>query len=256
MLTSVFAWMTPAMCRLLEAQMSDEERVRAFGTPLSRTHSRSAEVIRTMFHDGAEILALADPELLVGATPNGAPFASSVTPFGAVTVDVDGLVGREALLPYFVGAALAEQRPELAPAALFRAPADLTRLLATAVRVAMGERGSDGGSTKQDRLLVSLMSTDERESVTRAVEIARSEGVRLDVPRWSRAAEQAAMRVGLLLSQDVATASRAIEAEPPSRTGASARDKLGALYLFATGELYADLRQAVGVNVADGGGEG
>ncbi len=78
---------------------------------------------------------------------------------------------------------------------------------------------------------------------------ATSEGVDLDVRRWSHAADLSSMRAGLLLAGDVAPAADAIEAGGGASSDLPARDKVGELYKFATSDLYSDLRGAIGVAV-------
>ncbi len=253
MLTSIFAWMTPAVCRMRESTMTEAERIASFGKPLTRALTRQADVIRQVFHDAAEILAFGGPDLVVGKGPKNVPFAPALTPYGAMTVNVDALTGIDAILPFVVGKRLAEQRPELAARAFFPAVSELTSMLATAVRVGLGERSPDPATQKLDRALFSVMSDDERASVAQAVTVAQAQGGKLDVKRWSQAADISSMRVGLLLAQDVAIAKKAVSSEQQGPSDLTPREKLGELFLFATGDLYADLRQAIGINLADGG---
>jgi hypothetical protein len=170
-----------------------------------------------------------------------------------MTVNVDALTGIDAILPFVVGKRLAEQRPELAARAFFPAVSELTSMLATAVRVGLGERSPDPATQKLDRALFSVMSDDERASVSQAVTVAQAQGGKLDVKRWSQAADLSSMRVGLLLAQDVAIAKKAVSSEQQGPSDLTPREKIGELFLFATGDLYADLRQAIGINLADGG---
>lgn len=253
MLTSIFAWMTPAVCRMQEAAMSPDERMASFGKPLTRQLTRHADTIRQTFSDSCEILACVGPELLVARSARNLPFSPAKFPYGAMLVSPESLAGTETILPYLVGKRLAEQRPELAARGFFPAVSELTSMLATAVRVGLGERGSDPAAQKLDRALYQVMTDDERAAVNQAVSVAQAEGGKLDVRRWSQAADISSMRVGLLLAQDVRIAKRAVSAEPQGPSDLTPREKLGELYLFATGDLYADLRQAVGVNLADGG---
>lgn len=252
MLTSIFGWMTPAVCRMREASMAPDERMATYGKPLTRQATRLADTIHQMFADAAEILTFGATEVLVGRSRN-VPFSPALVPYGAILVNPDVLSGIEGILPYLVGKRIAELRPELAARGFFPAVAELTSMLATAVRVGLGERGADASAQKLDRALVQVMTEEERAAVSQAVRVAQAEGGKLDVRRWSQAADISSMRVGLLLAQDVRVAKKAVTAEPQAPSDLTPREKLGELYLFATSELYADLRQAVGVNLADGG---
>jgi hypothetical protein len=59
------------------------------------------------------------------------------------------------------------------------------------------------------------------------------------------------MRAGLLLCGDVALARKTILAEPQSTADLPPREKIAELYMFATSDLYSDLRGAIGVAVQD-----
>jgi len=71
------------------------------------------------------------------------------------------------------------------------------------------------------------------------------EGARTNLQRWSLATEKTACRAGFLLSNDLATALKVVEAEERG-TGELAKD----LYAFATSERYFALRRQLGVALA------
>ncbi|HEX5101795.1 MAG TPA: hypothetical protein VFV94_19930 [Polyangiaceae bacterium] len=71
------------------------------------------------------------------------------------------------------------------------------------------------------------------------------EGARTNLQRWSLATEKTACRAGFLLSNDLATALKVVEAEERG-TGELAND----LYAFATSERYFALRRQLGVALA------
>lgn len=76
-------------------------------------------------------------------------------------------------------------------------------------------------------------------------------GAVVDVKRWSQAADLSSMRAGLLLRGDVGPARKTILAEPQSTADLTPRESIGELYRFATSDLYADLRGAIGVAVRE-----
>ena len=247
-LTSIFAWMTPPLARMRQAGLNPQERIAAMGRPFTRTHSRLADKVKELFHDAGEIFGFGAPPILVGKTPPGSLFAPALSPYGALYVDPEALASSEDQLTYLVGKRLAEQRPELAARAFFPTPPELNTILATAVRIGFGEGGT---AKKQDQGLLSVMSEEELEAITQSVQLATEDGRKLDVERWTQAADLSSTRLALLLCQDVGVATRAISSEPESPSELGVHEKLGELFLFATSDLYADLRQAIGVNAAD-----
>lgn len=253
MATSIFAWITPAVCRMQESLLRPEDRVAAIGMPLTRKHTRLADAVTQAFHDAGEILVLSAPTLLVGRTSGSVPFTAAKFPYGALFASPEALSGVEGTLSYLVGKHMAEQRSEISARAFFPSQSELTSLLATAVRIARGDRADDAATQKLDRALSAVLGPEERAAITQAVGVAEASGKKLDVRAWTQAADLSSMRVGLLLAQDVRIAKKAILREPQSPSDLTPREKVGRLYLFATSELYADLRQAIGVNLADGG---
>ena len=57
------------------------------------------------------------------------------------------------------------------------------------------------------------------------------------------------MRAALLLAGDVVMARRAMASDPQTPGDLPPRERIGELFLFATSDLYADLRGAIGVAV-------
>lgn len=245
-LTSLFALMTPAVARLRFGQLRPEQRV---GRPFTPNHSQMHDAIRMAFNDASEILAVAPPELLLGDTKLGIPFSPALAPFGALHVCVPKVETQSGSLIFLAGKHLAEQRPELAARAFFPSVNDLASLLATAMRVSRNESAKDPGSAALDASFASVLSLQERDGMRSIVLAATSEGVELDVRRWSHAADLSSMRAGLLIAGDVAPAADAIEAGGGAASDLPARDKIGELYKFATSDLYSDLRGAIGVAV-------
>ena len=250
-LTMLFSRMTPAVARMRYAQLRPEQLAYAAGRPFTNQHSRMYEAIRITFANAAEILHMTVPELLLGDPGSPIPFAPALAPFGAIHVSAPAVEARGDALIYIVGKRLAEQRPELIARAFFPAVSDLTSLLAAAVRVSRQEGAKDPAGKALDASLNAVLMPQERESIRAVVMQASMAGGLVDVKRWSQAADLSSMRAGLLLCGNVAQARKTILAEPQSTADLPPREKIGELYKFATSDLFADLRGAIGVAVQD-----
>lgn len=247
-LSQIFALMTPAVARMRHAELRPELAV---GRPFTSKHSKLHDEIRRTFANGAEILSMSPPELLLGEEASPVPFTAAFAPFGAIKVSVPALEARAESLVFIVGKRLTEQRPEIAARAFFPSVADLTGLLAAAVRISLREVAKDAAGNALDERFGAVLTEAEREGIRAIVTQASMDGGRVDVRRWSQAADLSSARGGLLLCGDVGTAMKAIAAEPPSPTDLTAREKIGELFRFATSDLYADLRAAIGVSVEE-----
>jgi hypothetical protein len=207
------------------------------------------DAIRATFEHGAEILAMRPPELLVGDPKSLHPFAPALAPFGAIRVTATAVEAQAESLVYVVGKRLAEQRPELAARAFFPTIPELNALLGAAVRLSRSEGAKDTAGAALDVMLADVLTKDEREAIRSVVLQATMENVLLDVKRWSQCADLSSMRAGLLLAGDVEPARKAILAEPQTPSDLTPREKMAELFKFATSDLYADLRQAIGVAI-------
>lgn len=247
-LTAIFGYMTPAVARMRHAQVQ-REQLGHVGRPLTPKHTRMAESVRRAFADAAEILGLPVPELLLGESHGVLPFSPALAPYGALYVSPAAVEASEDCLVYLVGKRLAAQRAELAARTFFPTVADLTALLAAAVRVSRREGGADAAAQALDAGLVAFLSPEEREAIRNVVMHAEMSGARVDVRRWFRAADLSSTRAGLLLAGDVGPARKVTLGEPQTPGDMSPRDKLGELYKFAVSDLFADLRAATGVAI-------
>jgi tetratricopeptide (TPR) repeat protein len=248
-LTQLFAVMTPAVARMRHAQLRPDQLVRAVGRPFTPTHSKIFELIHRTFGDGGEILGIPKPDLLLGDPSSTIPFYPALAPYGAMHVAVPAAEATADAIIFHAGKRLAERRPELAARAFFPSVPDLTGLLAGAVRVGTGERPRDPNSAQLDAQLLSVLAPTEHEAIRNIVMRATSEGAQLDVRRWLQAADLSSMRAALLLAGDVVMARRAMASDPQTPGDLAPRERIGELFLFATSDLYADLRGAIGVAV-------
>jgi tetratricopeptide (TPR) repeat protein len=248
-LTRLFALTMPAVARMRHAQLRPDQLVHAVGRPFTSSHSRLHDAIRATFKNASEILSLSCPDLLLGDPTSTVPFAPSLAPFGSILVSPSAVEARADALVYVIGKRLAEQRPELCARAFFPSVSDLTALLAAAVRLSRSEGAKDAASAALDASFAAVLLPNEREGIRSILMQATMEGGVVDVKRWSQLADLSSMRAGLLLCGRAEAAKKIILAERQSPADLPPREKIGALYQFATSDLYTDLRGAVGVAI-------
>lgn len=244
-LTRIFASIVPAAFRLRAGHLRPEERV---SQAFTADHSVMHDFVRKTFDNASEILGVAVPELVVGFASAPVPFMPAVSPMGAVLVSSLAVEAQSGVLTYLIGEQLAEQRPELAMRALVPSVSELTAIVHSAVRVCRSDRATDAASAALDQSLAAALSPHEGASLRTAIAQATEQSASFDVGVWARAAASSSMRAGLLVAGDVEQAARAIGAAMAADPEA-AREKLGELYKFATSDLHADLRGAIGVAV-------
>ena len=119
------------------------------------------------------------------------------------------------------------------------------------MRVTKNETAKDPAAASLDSALATVLTPQEREGLRGVIHARGTDSAAFDVKRWSELAELSCMRAGLLLCGDVIHARSALLAEGGASPELTAEDKVGELYKFATSDLYADLRGAIGVAVQD-----
>jgi hypothetical protein len=241
-LTKIFALVTPVFARMRFAQLPPEAR---HTRPLKPEHTTLHDILRATLTNVAEILSLRAPALLVGDPTDSTPFAPALSPYGALFVSVPVLEAQASSLVYLAGKYLAGQRPELAARSFFPSWTDLTSLLATAMRVGRGEAANEHASSVVDKSFSAALSSHESLALRSLV---LKESPRIDVERWAAVADLSAMRAGLLVAGDVSPCCDALAAEGDPHDEAI-RGRIGELYKFATSDMYAELRLAIGVAV-------
>lgn len=245
-LTRLFAWLTPVVARVRFMDLSPELAARR---PFTPNHTALYDLVRATFENGAEILGVPVPELVLGDPSNPMPFTPALVPFGAVQISIPALEARPDCLSFLVGKRLAEGRPELAARALFPSIPELTNVLGTAVRLLRNKPAPDALSARLDAGLLSVIAPHERAAICELVNHVTMAGGVVDAKRWLRAADLSSLRVGLFLACDVEPAKRVISAEPVTAADFPPRERLGELFKFATSDLYAELRDAVGIAI-------
>jgi hypothetical protein len=152
------------------------------------------------------------------------------------------------LLVFLVGRRLAELRPELIARALFPTSTELRTLLKTAVRVAVATPSAPPPN-REEAAIASALEAHEAEGLRAAVSTIVGAQSQADVGAWLQFADLSASRAGLLLAGDFDVAWRGMQREPRSPSALAPIDWRREMAAFAISEEYADLRDAIGVNV-------
>lgn len=249
-LTAIFSVMAAATMRAREALIAPAQRAAAFGEPMRPDHSYNAGTLLDAVTHAAAILSVPVPSVFARrGPPQPLAIAPSAVPGLVSSVDALDSLSHEAL-SFLVGKRLAELRPELIGRALFPTVSEMTTALATAVRIVRGEASPDPATTRADRELGALMTPEERVTLQGGVLRATMAGSKLDVKQWSRLADLSSSRVGLLLCGHIEYARRAMLQDGQNACDLPPRARVQQMCLFAIGDPFAELRAAIGVDVA------
>ncbi|HEY1695337.1 MAG TPA: hypothetical protein VGG39_24380 [Polyangiaceae bacterium] len=247
-LTAVFRNFVPAVVRARMARVPEKARIKWLGTQVRGDESHLAARIVQIARDGAEILGVPAPVLL--ARPRlTVPFVVAATPTPALFVSLPAAetVAPE-LLVYLVGRRLAELRPELIAHALFPTLAELKTLLKTALRVAVTTQAHPP-QDPDDLAIARALLPDELEGLREAVSAIVGTEQRADIRRWHQQADMSIARAALLLAGDFDLAWRGMQCETRSPSDLTPSEWRSELLQFAVSDEYADLRNAIGVDV-------
>ena len=249
-LTAIFGVMAQATVRARAAMIPPAQRAAALGEPMRPDHSYNAGALLEAVTHAAAILSVPVPSLFARrGPPQPLAIAPSAVPALVSSCEALDSLSHEAIA-FLVGKRLADLRPELFGRTIFPTVTEMTTALAAAVRIVKGEASPDPASTRSDRELASLMTPDERNMLQGAVLRATTAGTKLDVKQWSRLADLSSSRVGLLLSGHVEYARRAMLQDGQNACDLPPRARVHQMCLFATSDAFAELRAAIGVDVA------
>lgn len=230
------------------------------GSPLSPSDKRivgddfrnsTLQFART-FGWAAQVLGLPIPELVVR---NDQPIAvnalaSDPRASEAGRAVLSGLSAPECA---FVSAKhLASYRPELYIRNLFPAQAELTVMLFAGVVIAEPATPLPQELVSNVRAtaaaLTQYMDAHSRETLATFVKRFVEDGAKVNIKRWSRAAELTAGRAALLLTGDLEVAKKVVSGEKAT-ADLSAADKMKDLLVFSVSPEYSALREALGVAI-------
>ncbi|MEZ4385319.1 MAG: tetratricopeptide repeat protein [Nannocystaceae bacterium] len=131
---------------------------------------------------------------------------------------------------------------------LERSPKNLGQLLVACSVLA--ERGSGDGGQGVQVIIQELVNRLPPANLEKVKALARELG-QTDVKRWARAAAIAGYRLGLLLSNDLEAAAKAIRSEQrSSAVNITGKDALTELIVYSVSEAYFEARRSVGLAVA------
>jgi hypothetical protein len=222
--------------------------MRWLGAQVHEDDSPSAARLVRLVRDGAEILGV-PPPLLLARPRLAVPFVVAPTPSPAWFVSMPAVEAiPPELLVFQVGRRLAELRPELMAHALFPTLTELKTLLKTALRVAVATPAAPPQNA-DEAAIARTLEAREVEGLRDAVSTIVGAHTQADVRGWLQLADLSISRAALLLTGDVELAWRAMQHEPRSPSGLAPSDWRKAMLTFAVSDEYADLREAIGVNV-------
>lgn len=200
----------------------------------------------------AQVLGLPIPELVVRSDqPIGVnALATEPRASEAGRAVLSGLSAPECA---FVSAKhLASYRPELYIRNLFPAQAELTVMLFAGVVIAEPATPLPQELVSNVRAtaaaLGQYMDAHSREVLATFVKRFVEEGAKVNIKRWSRAAELTAGRAALLLTGDLEVAKKVVSGEKAT-ADLSAADKMKDLLVFSVSPEYSALREALGVAI-------
>ena len=248
-ITAILSRITPAVVRAKLGANANRPAEETLGPRVENVQGDLAKLVVRAFYDAGEILGVRPPLLHVRPKMS-TPFASAIWTTPAVLVSLELLAGLpRAALAFLAGKSIAQNRPEILARALFPSVSELKALAATAVRL-----GSlvDAGTLQDqnDAMLLSAMSHEAIQALRgHARKLNEAGGAKLDLKRWAELAELSAARAGLLIAGSTQAAKRANAVEGRSPADLPPKEWWGELALFATSDTYADLRQAIGVDL-------
>ena len=173
----------------------------------------TASIVRG-FQWAARFLGMTCPDLYVIEQASGCTALPAITPSTGLGPDV--LSGQSAKdLAFLAGYHLARYRPEYRVLSFYPTREDLTMLLFAAAQLGMpsGPPGAAGSVGSLRARLARQMIERERVALAAAVSRLDARGGQATIGAWMRSLELTAVRVGLLLCGDLATAS-ALVASP------------------------------------------
>jgi tetratricopeptide (TPR) repeat protein len=247
-LTAIFRFLIPAVVRARLGRVPARRRLGWLGEQVRDTDSAEAERLVRTVRAAAEVLGVPRPMLL--ARPRSTlPLSVAPIPTPALYVSMPAV---EALPPellvFLVGCRLAELRPDLIAHALFPTSTELRTLLKTAMRVAVATPSAPPHD-RDEAAIAAALEAHELEGLRAAVSTIVGTHAQADVSAWLRWADVSASRAGLLVSGDFDLACRAMQREPRSPSDLAPGERQREMIAFAVGDAYAQLRDAIGVNV-------
>ncbi len=241
----------PAAIQVSVQALADAKKLIELPAEKKQDITSTASIVRT-FVWASQVLGVTLPDLyLLDDVPSGGvaavPLGTPSTAFGKSVVS--GLPVQD--LAFIAARHLTYYRPEHYALVFYPTLNDLTILFLAAVRVSLTElpvpAGIEAAVLALQKKIEAVLTPEAREALDDGVHRFESEGGRVDLAGWMRSVGLTAVRAGLVLSGDLAVASRVIRREDRSISELSKEDKIDDLLSFCASEKLAVLREWLGV---------
>jgi tetratricopeptide (TPR) repeat protein len=241
----------PAAIQVRVQLLTEAKKLNALPPERKQDIAGTASIVRT-FVWASQVLGVALPDLyLLDEVPAGGVAAVQVaTPSTALgKAVVSGLPVQE--LAFIAARHLTYYRPEHYALVFYPTLNELTVLFLAAVRVSLTElpvpAGIEASVLALQKKIEALLTPDAREALADGIHRFEQEGGRVDLAGWMRSVGLTAVRAGLVLSGDLAVASRVIRREDRAIAELSKEDTIDDLLAFCASEKLAVLREWLGV---------
>ncbi|HKQ70368.1 MAG TPA: tetratricopeptide repeat protein [Polyangiaceae bacterium] len=249
----IFEMLAAAALMAKIQQLKNTKQLPVLDKRFKQDPATSTVTFAKTFGWGAQVLAVACPELYVRNDVPGALAAVPVAPPASVAGQsvLTGFQPQE--LTFIVGKHLSYYRGEHYIKHLFPTVPELTMLLFAGMKMVHPETPVPGEMTAQVNAtaaeLAKYMQPIHIEGLRLVVRKFIEDGAKANIKRWSQCVELTACRAGLLLCGDLDIAKKIIAAEPQVPGDLPAQDKLKELVVFSVSSQYFGLRKALGIAI-------
>ncbi|MDX2051129.1 MAG: tetratricopeptide repeat protein [Polyangiaceae bacterium] len=252
-ISRIFEFIVPAALQAKVAQLRAQSKLPVLDKRFKQDPATSTVTFAKTFGWAAQVLSLQSPELYVRSDVPGAivPVASAPPASVAGQSVLSGFSPQE--LAFICGKHLATYRAEYYIRSLFPTQAELTVMLFAGVFLAVPgtpvppEMAQQVQATAQE--LAKYLQPVQLEGLRLVVKKFLEDGAKVNIKRWSQAAELTACRAGLVVSGDLDIAKKILAAEPQLPGDPTPAEKLSELLKFSTSEDYSQIRKALGVAI-------
>ncbi len=252
-ISRIFELIAPAALSAKVAQLKAQAKLPVLDKRFRQDPATSTVTFAKTFGWAAQVLSLQIPELYVRSDVPGAILPVAATPPASVAGQsvLSGFSPQE--LAFICGKHLATYRAEYYIRSLFPTQAELTVMLFAAVMLAAPstpvppEMAQQVQATAQE--LAKYLQPIQVEGLRLVVKKFIEDGAKVNIKRWSQAAELTACRAGLVVSGDLEIAKKILAAEPQIPGDPTPAEKLSELLKFSTSEDYSQIRRALGVAI-------
>jgi tetratricopeptide (TPR) repeat protein len=242
-LTELFEVLAPALSEAKLAQLGWRERLAYPGPALS--NEGPTGFIGRAVGRASRVLGHPPPKLFFRAGAGPAVAVAATLPPSLLVNPAALEAVPPAMQPFVYGKRIFETLPPLVIRSLCPSVSELAALVAAAGRVLEPRAGP---SAAADEALRGRLKKADLDRLADAVSRSRERTIE-DVERWSQLADLSTSRAGLLLVSDLELARSALAHEGHLPSDLSVREQMKHLVVFAVSDVYAALRQALGVGI-------